>query len=116
MARPALSATQTLRINVLDTQSDFTLSIGTTNTPSGTTNSVPILLSSHADLTNITFQLELPVARLGSFTLQPAAAAVASAVLIRCRPIAHESRLLASKPDPAERHASGPTAFHDRRE
>ena len=41
---------------------------------------MPILISSHADLTKVTFQLELPTARLESFRLQPAAPSVASAV------------------------------------
>ncbi len=66
---PPLSATQSFRVLVRDTRSDFALQLGTTSVLSGATGSVPITLKSQASLTNLSFLVESPGGRLGDFAL-----------------------------------------------
>jgi len=63
---------------VRDTRADFTLSLGSTNMLTGTSNSVLLRLATGADLTNLTFVLETDLSRLTNFTLLPLAPEVAS--------------------------------------
>ena len=78
---PPLSATQTLVVIVRDTAADFILSIGTTNVLAGETGSVPLLLTSGLDLTNLSFVIEADATRLGNFLLAPLAPGINSATL-----------------------------------
>lgn len=76
--QPPLSATQSFTVIVRDTLSDFTLACGSTNLLAGTPASVPLRLRSGADLTEFSFLLELPAARLTNLTLNSSLASVTS--------------------------------------
>ena len=66
---PSLSATQRFQITVMDTLPDFSVSLGDTNLLVNETGAVPIVLSSRAGFTNVTFILEADTQRLRDFTL-----------------------------------------------
>jgi subtilase family serine protease len=57
---PPLSATQQFSVTVLDTLSDLTLSLGSTNVLDGESNTVPLVLAASLQLTNINLQLTAP--------------------------------------------------------
>ncbi len=78
---PSLSATQAVQITVLDTQSDFVLSLGSTNVTGGASGFLPLYLQSAAQITNVSFDVVYPNGRLANLTLQPSGAGVASATL-----------------------------------
>jgi hypothetical protein len=76
---PSLMATQKFSVIVRDTQSDFTLSVGTTNLLAGTSNTVPLQLTSSADLGQMVFDLEAIDPHLVNLDLQSLGEEVASA-------------------------------------
>ena len=76
---PSLSATQRFSVIVRDTQSDFVLSVGTTNLLAGTSNTVPLQLVSSADLGWMTFALEAGDPHLVNLDLRSLAEEVAGA-------------------------------------
>jgi hypothetical protein len=77
---PSLSATQSVRITVLDTRSDFTVRLGSTNVTAGTGSYLPIYLQSVADITNLVLDLIYSNTRVTNLTLQ-AAPGIANATL-----------------------------------
>ena len=76
---PAMTATQTFSVVVRDTQSDFTVGLGTTNLLAGSSNAVPIQLVSSADLAFITFELSANDAHLDGLDLSSPGSELASA-------------------------------------
>ncbi|HZO54405.1 MAG TPA: putative Ig domain-containing protein, partial [Bryobacteraceae bacterium] len=76
---PAMTATQRFSVIVRDTQTDFTVGIGTTNVLAGSSNAVPIQLASSADLDHITFELTATDAHLAALNLRSLAAELTSA-------------------------------------
>jgi hypothetical protein len=76
---PSMSATQKFSVVVRDTQSDFILSVGTTNLLAGTSNTVPLQLTSSADLAQMVFDLEAIDPHLVNLDLQSLGEEVASA-------------------------------------
>ncbi|MBM3883698.1 MAG: cadherin repeat domain-containing protein [Verrucomicrobia bacterium] len=67
---PPLSATQSFTVIVHDVLGDFSLSLGATNLFVGEAKSVPILLDSGLDLTNVVFRLEVPPGHLSGLALE----------------------------------------------
>jgi hypothetical protein len=76
---PAMTATQRFSVIVRDTQSDFTVGIGTTNLLAGSSNAVPIELASSADLDHITFELAATDAHFAGLNLRSLAAELTAA-------------------------------------
>jgi hypothetical protein len=76
---PSLTATQTFRVIVRDTQSDFVLSLGTTNLLAGMSTTLPLELTSSADLGQMIFDLEAVDPHLMNVDLQSLGPEVASA-------------------------------------
>ena len=68
---PPLSATQQFAVAVLDTLSDFTLSIGSTNVFAGESNTLPVVLTADIPLTNMYFELRARNALLTNLALRP---------------------------------------------
>jgi hypothetical protein len=83
---PSLSATQALAITVLDTSSDFTLQLGSTNVLAGASGTLPIALKSSANLTNVTFDLHLSDVRLSQLSLQPLVPQLSGASIVSQAP------------------------------
>jgi hypothetical protein len=79
---PALSATQSFLVVVRNSEGDFKLSIGSTNLLAGSTSSVPLLIQSSIDITNVTVGLDVPQARLTNLLLSGAAPQLASSLLV----------------------------------
>lgn len=79
-AIPSLSATQRFTVVVIDTLPDFALRLGTTNLFVGETSAVPIRITSGQEITNLSFMLDLPVARLASLGSKPAIVGVSSSM------------------------------------
>jgi subtilase family serine protease len=69
---PTLSATQTFTVYVRDVLGDFVLSLGATNALTGRPGTLPIVLSSALELTNVTFLLETLTPPLTNLTVKPA--------------------------------------------
>ncbi|MBM3881941.1 MAG: DUF11 domain-containing protein, partial [Verrucomicrobia bacterium] len=78
---PPLSATGSFTVIVRDTRADFRLSLGATNLLAGQTASVPIVLDARLDLTNLTCQIDAPVAWLENLALESVAPEVTAAGL-----------------------------------
>jgi hypothetical protein len=76
---PSLTTTQKFSVIVRDTQSDFTLRVGTTNLIAGTTNTVPLELTSSSDFGRMTFDLEAIDPHLVNLDLDSLGQEVASA-------------------------------------
>ncbi len=76
---PPLSATQSFSITVIANGPGMVMSIGTTDLLVGATSSVPLSLTTDADLTNLTVLLNLNSVQLTNFTLSDFASQVASA-------------------------------------
>jgi hypothetical protein len=79
---PSLSATQTFSVIVLDTLSDITLSIGSTNVFAGESNNVPVVLADSLQLTNVNLQLTAPGSQLTNLALRGISAEVSGISLI----------------------------------
>ncbi len=76
---PPLGATQSFSITVVANGPGMVMNIGTTDLLVGATSSVPISLTTDADLTNLTLLLNLNSVQLTNFTLSGFASQVASA-------------------------------------
>jgi len=76
---PVMTATQSFSVIVRDTQSDFALGVGTTNVLAGSSNAVPLTLTSSADLEHIVFDLAASDAHLVELDLRSLAAELISA-------------------------------------
>src|SRR6185503_10095052 len=76
---PAMTATQRFFVIVRDTQADFTIGVGTTNLLAGSSNAVPIEITSSADLDHILFELVAIDPHLSGLNLQSLAPELASA-------------------------------------
>jgi hypothetical protein len=76
---PPLSATQSFSVTVVDTQPDMVFNIGTTDLLVGATATVPLRLTTGADLTNVTIVLDVDNAHLTNLALSDFATQVASA-------------------------------------
>jgi hypothetical protein len=76
---PAMTATQRFSVIVRDTQTDFTVGIGTTNVLAGSSNAIPIQLASSADLDHITFELAATDAHIAALNLRTLAVELTSA-------------------------------------
>jgi hypothetical protein len=68
----SLSATQWFTVVVVDSLPDFVLSMGSTNLFVGETNAVPIRVKSGQEITNLSFSVTLPVARLAGVSFRSA--------------------------------------------
>ncbi len=79
---PPLSATQTLAVVVLDTMPDFTLSIGSTAVLSNASGSLPLMLASGVDLTDLRLDLAVSSDRLTNWSLSGLAPEVGFANLV----------------------------------
>jgi hypothetical protein len=75
---PPLSATQVVRIVVLDAQGDFLVAVGSTNVLAGASNSVPIDLVAGENLARIHFNLSGDDVRLTNLLLASARPEIAS--------------------------------------
>ncbi|MBI1842152.1 MAG: hypothetical protein HYR88_15050, partial [Verrucomicrobia bacterium] len=75
---PSLSATQTLSVVVRDVRSDFLFTVGSTNAFMGDSGFVPLQLVSSADLTNLTFVLDVDESRLSGLSVQSLAPGIGS--------------------------------------
>jgi hypothetical protein len=73
---PPLSAAQTFSVIVLDTLSDLTLTVGSTNVLNGESNTVPLVLAASLQLTNVNLQLTAPGALLTNLALRGVSAEV----------------------------------------
>jgi hypothetical protein len=78
---PSLSATQTFQVIVRSTQSEFLLSVGTTNVLAGNASSVPINLVGSLPLTNLTVKLQSTAGSLTNFTLSAVSPEVLSTLV-----------------------------------
>src|SRR5690606_18372287 len=57
--QPPMSASQTFSVQVVDTHPDLVFDIGTTQLLAGSSAAIPLVLSTGADVTNITMQLNV---------------------------------------------------------
>lgn len=78
---PPLVATRSFRVTVRDTRSDYTLRLGSTNLVAGAAQSIPLVLSSGADLAWIEFQLVVTDPHLTAIELLPVGGEIAFATL-----------------------------------
>ena len=78
---PPLSATQQFIVTVRDTLSDFTLRVGSTNVLAGERNTLPLVLSTSLQLTNLDLQLTAPGSRLTNLVLHPLSSEITSVSL-----------------------------------
>ena len=99
---PPLSATRQFNVVVRDTSPDFTLSLGSTNLLTGESNTVAVFLNSGLDLTNLTFELEAPAARLTALSLRAGSPEVLSSLI---SPLASNRSEVSFVLDPAQRLA-----------
>jgi hypothetical protein len=76
---PPLSDTQQFSVIVLDTLSDFTLSIGSTNVLAGESNTLPLVLGASLQLTNLSLQLTATELQLTNLMLRPVSPEITSA-------------------------------------
>ncbi len=76
---PPLAAEQAFVIVVRDTQSDFRLSLGTTNLLVGQSSSLPLVLAAGADLAQLTFDLSAKDAHLENVELETIGSQIVSA-------------------------------------
>lgn len=73
---PSLSASREVSVVVVDSLPDFVLGVGSTNLFVSQSSFVPIQVVSGLELTNVSFTLEVPVARLTGLELESAMAGV----------------------------------------
>jgi hypothetical protein len=73
---PPLSASQSFSVIVLDSLSDLTLTVGSTNLLNGESNTVPLVLAASLQLTNVNLQLTAPRTLLTNLALRGVSAEV----------------------------------------
>jgi len=100
---PPLGATQQFSVVVLDTLSDFTLNIGSTNILAGETGAVPIILRASLPLTNLTCEINSVDSVLTNLSLSPVNAEITAATIIQAGTNTYSMNL---KLDPAQQSAS----------
>ena len=79
---PSLSATQQFLVIVRDTLSDFEVIFGSTNLMAGEAGTIPIVLRSSLDLTNISLQVVVPGTQLTNLSLSALGGEIVGASLI----------------------------------
>ncbi len=79
---PSLGATQQFTVVVRDTLSDFELAFGSTNLMAGESGTIPIVLRSSLDLTNISLLVAVPGIQLTNLSLRTLGGEIMTASLI----------------------------------